>query len=173
MAKLVATSCTRACAVMFVCYADLSFVSVNLSDSHSRVCSLSLSHSLTPSTGDRQIAAATPTTNAVCVTNTNCTVGLTTEASSGTTTSPATCQPRCTPCPSNQALQVSADGCGTCSTLASAAAGNFYNSLHRSSFCSQLSFFSSCFVVVCLCVCVFVCLFVCLPLTTITLACVG
>jgi hypothetical protein len=115
---------------------------------------LSFTLSITPSTADRQMAAATSTTNAVCVTNTNCTVGLTTEASSGTTTSPATCQPRCTPCPSNQALQVSADGCGTCSTLASAAAGNVYNSLHLSSFCSQLSLFFSCFVVVCLCVCV-------------------
>jgi len=133
---------------------------------------LSLSHSLAPSTGDRQIAAATPTTNAVCVANTNCTVGLTTEASSGTTTSPATCQPRCTPCPSNQALQVSADGCGTCSTLASAAAGNFTTPCTDLPFVLSLVFFPGVLLLfACVCVCVCVCLFVCVPLTTITLAC--
>lgn len=64
------------------------------------------------------VAPATLSTDAVCVTATNCT-GLSSVATPGSTVSAATCQPRCTACTATQSMQPPATpgGCPVCMSL--------------------------------------------------------
>ena len=60
-----------------------------------------------------QVAAATSTSDAICVANTVCGAGTLSQGS----TTPTTCAATCTPCSANQAMVGVADGCPNCITL--------------------------------------------------------